>query len=266
MTIQKPGRRFAWLLGLLLAAVAVPAAAYILPGYFLFRKFSERLVQSGVNAAVCEINAALPGPGGQPVSAPGRLTMARAERLRLDVELPGGPWIWARNADHLMMEGPGRPGRTRAILIDPVTALLAGPSAQPRYLEQTFAHHGVKFEERSLVRHEGRIAIAVGARAGDRNAPQVWMDKDRFVPVRVLWTDEDGAANDMLMRGWGATGFGDWIPREIEWIRNGALEWRISVLACETGGEPAAELFPAHRRIRGIEAVPATGAAAAGPE
>ena len=78
----------------------------------------------------------------------------------------------------------------------------------------------------SYSRTDGRIAWVVGAQPRDLNVPQLWIDKDEFVPLRFIHPEpgvQVGPLIDERMRGWGSAAGGDFYPGRTEVYRDNVL-------------------------------------------
>jgi hypothetical protein len=65
----------------------------------------------------------------------------------------------------------------------------------------------------------GAVVYVVGAARGDTTAKQIWVERDRLVPVRLLENTRQGRT-DFRFNGYTQAG-GQWVPGEIEQFVNG---------------------------------------------
>lgn len=222
------------LAALLLAAVALPAAAYLLPVPAILRRAAEKRAAQGLTSievtgtlqaegetgeALLDVGG-LRGAGGL-AALPARLLWRVPGRCRLEL-LPAGvadadrPWLLVRDdavtgSDDLASQ-PAFVAMVRA-----TCALLALPQdaqAKDRPHAATLAKRGVRLGEPSLGRFDGRVAWVIGGRASDAS-PLAWFDKESYQPVRLAYR-EGGAPMDVRFLGWGSPTGGDWAPRAIE--------------------------------------------------
>ena len=83
--------------------------------------------------------------------------------------------------------------------------------------------HQIDSEAVSLGRIDKRIAYVIGGRSWETDKPQLWIDKEYLVPIRLITKGEDGAMIDVRLLGWGSGSTDEWYPRRIETWRNGTL-------------------------------------------
>lgn len=89
----------------------------------------------------------------------------------------------------------------------------------------------------SLGRFAGGTALVVGDRTG-QTQPQLWVSKDRFLPVRLKWTDDKGAGWDLRFLDYSSPSTAEWYPRVLELHKGSELWARLTV----TAGDGKAEL------------------------
>jgi hypothetical protein len=90
----------------------------------------------------------------------------------------------------------------------------------PEKTIQTLADNGVNLD---LIREDtwkGRPAWVVGAREGDANTPQFWIEKERLVLVRTIRKSAAGPLVDVELDGYEPLG-GGWIATALVFKRNG---------------------------------------------
>lgn len=228
------------------AALALPAAAYVLPVPSILRRAAaRRAAQSLVSIEVTGTLQAAGAPGEAVLAAggvrgagglaalPARLVWRVPGRCRLEL-LPAGvpdadrPWLLVKDegvtgADALA----GDPAFVA--LVRATCALLAlpnDPDAPDRPLSAALARRGVALGDATLGRLDGRVSFVVGGRATDLK-PLAWVDKESFQPVRLMYS-EAGSPADVRFVGWGSPTGGDWAPRAIEVHAGGALRLRFT--------------------------------------
>jgi hypothetical protein len=230
----------------LVAAVALPAAAYLLPIPAILRRVAERRAAQGlatlevtgtVQASGASADALLEAGGiraaGGVAALPARLTLKIPGRCRLEL-LPVGaseaerPWLLVRDdavsgSDRLASD-PAFVALARATCT--LLARPLDPEAKDKPWAAALAKRGVPLSNESLGRFDGRVAWVIGGRATD-TTPLAWFDKDSFQPVRLQFT-EGRLAADVRLLGWGSPTGGDWAPRAIELHTGGALQIRFT--------------------------------------
>lgn len=230
----------------LVVAVALPAAAYLLPVPAILRRVAERRAALGL--ATIEITGTLQGDGaggeallaaggirgaGGLAALPARLLWKVPGRCRLEL-LPVGaveadrPWLLVRNdtvtGSEALVEDPPFVALARATCA--LLALAPDPEAKDRPYAAALAKRGVELGGASLGRFDGRVAWVIGGSATDTK-PLAWIDKESFQPMRLQFT-EARTATDVRFLGWGSPTGGDWAPRAIEVHTGGALRLRFT--------------------------------------
>jgi hypothetical protein len=215
------------------AAVALPAAGYVLPVRGILKRMGERRAALslealevtgtlGVGVEGAEALARTPGVSmvaGQ-VNAPALFRMKVPGRCRLELAAPDAPegarpYVAIRDGK---VSGAGGLERVPAAvaLVRATCALLAthvAGDASEAY-GAALSRRGVGLGEVTLGRFDGRIAYVVGGRARDAK-PLLFVEKDGFRPLRLV-AQEAGALHDVRLLGWGSPTGGDWFPRAVE--------------------------------------------------
>jgi hypothetical protein len=235
-------RRAAALLAL---AVAIPAAAYVLPPAAILRFLGERRAALGLDALEVTGSLQIMGPSaerlvaaGAPRSAngdvegPARFLMKVPGRCRLELvrpEVPEAerPYVAVRDGK-LSGRGGLEAVPSAAALVRAACTLLAVPvagNASAAYAA-ALGRRGVALTDATLGRFDGRLAYVIGGRARDAK-PLVFVDKDAYQPLRLI-AAEGGALQDVRMLGWGAPTGGDWFPRAVEVVEKEAVRIRFT--------------------------------------
>jgi hypothetical protein len=111
-------------------------------------------------------------------------------------------------------------------LVRALAALLATPGGEGKGLAEALVRRGVKLDEISLGRFNGRIALVLGGKETDP-LPLAFVDKETWAPLRLL-ADEGGARLDVRLVDWGGSTGGDWFPRAVEVWDGAALLLRFT--------------------------------------
>lgn len=215
-----------------LALVASPivARAYVLPGDAILASVAKRRQTLGFNSLVLEGHrGTADAPNKEKVwlaIRPGlgyRLEAKSGEQT--DVTLVLGKKIWT-----YMEGGPAGAGeRLRADLVRDFLGSTDKDSGGKRGLAFLDAY-GIDDEQVHLGRLEGRVAYVIGAKAGDMSKPQLWIDKDLRVPIRLIEVDKASKKiTDTRLLGYGSAQTGEWYPRKIEVWRDGQLISRTTL-------------------------------------
>lgn len=229
-----------------LLAVALPAAAYILPVSGILRRLAARraalslasvevtgtLQADGAAAAGVLAAGGIPGAGGL-AALPARVAWKVPGRCRIELTPPGAveadrPWVLVRDD---AVTGGGEIARDPAFIAmaRAVCALLAvppDPADADRPWAARLSKRGVALGAARLGRFDGRVSYVIGGRATDAK-PLAWIDKESFQPVRLQFA-EAGKMTDVRFLGWGSPTGGDWAPRAIEVHVGGALQLRFT--------------------------------------
>jgi len=216
-----------------LLVLALPAAAYLLPGRGVLKRLSQRrelqalaaVEVQGTLSLLGEAAAAGPGLGlagsTAEASGPALLTIKLPGRCRLDLMLPG-----AAPADRpAAVLRPGKLGGTRGLERQPAAAALVlglcallgerpGGAEPERAWVQALTSLGVNLDEVSLARAGSRAAYVLGGKGGD-DRPLAWVDKQTFQPLR-LSASLAGTRQEVRLLDWGSSTGGDLFPRAVE--------------------------------------------------
>ncbi|HEX9288044.1 MAG TPA: hypothetical protein VF904_00875 [Anaeromyxobacteraceae bacterium] len=240
--------RRAVLAAIALAAVALPAAAYLPPAPAILRRVAQR--RDGLGLAAIEVRGTLAFSGdaaqraaavtglpstGPELAIPAIVVLKVPGRCRLELAPDGvatgdRPAISMRGARVTGHRGLDGVPAARA-LVEGVCTLLgekgAGGAEPERPLAQALAAKGVALGDVTLGRLSGRIAWVIGGRAQDTR-PQAWVDKQSFQPARLVAT-LGGAQRDVRLLDFGSPVGGDAFPRAVEVWSGGRLEARFTI-------------------------------------
>ena len=103
-------------------------------------------------------------------------------------------------------------------------------------LADHLAYLGINVGKSSYGRWKEKIAYVIGAQYPDESKPQLWIDKESFLPIRWLFqVDHPDVGLDRVefrYKDWQQTA-GSWYPGEIEIFHGQGLSRRIKVHALE---------------------------------
>lgn len=206
--LSRPGK----LLGLssLLLLLAGPVQAYILPVDFLMRKMADKRGRIGISRLTVTMNC----QRGQATRSPEKLYLKVPGRIRW--EGPGNDVIVCRGIRCHRLGGAEQaiPAWTRYLYF-----FFVGPANQAAYMKM-LKNLGVNTRRDTLSRFAGRVAVVLGAKSWERDRPQFWLDKDLFLPLRLI-VKHEGIMVDMAWKKWGSRLSGDWFPASLEVRRDG---------------------------------------------
>lgn len=225
-----------------LAAIALPALAYLLPTSSVLRRLGERREKLSLSAL--EVTGTLQAEGpladrlraatGQPAGGiallPARFLMKVPGRCRLEVvgATPAeSPFVALRDGRITGAGGletdPAATATLRALCTLLGTSTAGDASSA---FAAALSRRGVTLGEQSLGRFDGRVAYVIG---GPSRQPRsmLYVDKDTFQPLRLV-APEGGALVDVRLLGWGSPTGGDWFPRAVEALQADRLLLRFT--------------------------------------
>jgi hypothetical protein len=213
------------------------ALAYIPPAGFIVGKLAEKRATIAVNEL--EVFAETAYGGAEPVTE--KILLKRPYRLRWSRPEGEGEWVYVYKEGEAAEVTPAGEVKRGRVEFEPLAELLA-PKAQaddPLRDEYLSVLKRLQIDPQtvSLARFASRVAYVIGASSKDRDRHQLWIDKDSFQPVRVLYRGEhDGRKGmwDVQLREFGARETGDAFPRVIEKYFDGKLVSHTEVEKVQT--------------------------------
>ncbi len=182
--------------------------------------------------------------------APERVWLSQHGKLRRELDVEGGALTEIRSDGKLVVRAPGKPDQTQKhgldVIADIVTARDAGDLGG-RLLNAVKAL-GINPEVVSFSRFDGRVAYLIGSKPWEQDKPQLWLDKDLLVPLRLVTFTKEGTQTvrlDLRYLGWGSPVGGNWYPQVTEIWRGEALIRRSVTENLERNLELDATLFDA---------------------
>jgi len=173
------------------------------------------------------------------VKIPGRQRFEQTVEGRREVRLVVDNRMWVRQADGRVYEAPpAEAERVRSRLLTPFTRSATDLLAEWRA-------HGVRDDVARAERIGDRTVTVIGARAGDRTSPAVWLDPEwgviRFIARERLPTG-DGLV-DLTLSDHRRLVKDFFYPFRQEVFLDGKLLTRVTVKSVEANTNLAAELF-----------------------
>lgn len=199
---MKASPLFKILAGLSALSLAGTAWAYMLPAGSLMRKLAQKRDDQHVHSLVVHGSLTLTGQAAQAMaeklgkfaeggelSVPAVANYLMPGRCRIDLQLPnaapGAPAPFARDANGALSQSPDM--ATASLLLQLACPLLAARGDDSAHSLIAWAKaQGVRFNVTSLSRVNSALAEVIGAGPHDALAPQLWIDKDQYVPLRVI--------------------------------------------------------------------------------
>jgi len=221
------------------------AHAYILPTDFLMRMVADRRRRMGLRDLTIQLQTEI-NNGESEVEE--RIYFKQSERMRIVREA-------SPSSIYVDKEGVRAEGTPKLSRLSGATSNLLPLLFVPRGddLEQAATHMvaglravGIDVATVSLARNGEDIAYVIGAQPWETDKPQLWIDKERFLPVRCILQVPAGAKASKLetrMLEYGSSVAGDWFPRVLETYRDGALLARAEVVSVQTNESLPESLF-----------------------
>ena len=209
---------------LVLVGLAGQAHAYVLPAEYIMRMLADKISRLKIE----DVSIKLESQQGSETVAE-RFYLKRAERARL---LSGADQalIYVENEGQIADMTTGSFKRSQANRTDLLTALLfpTGKNLDERSVRmlEVLSATGIDTSVVALGRASNRPVYIVGARSFEPLKPQVWFDKQTFVPVRsVLYTGTANAGDKVEKRylDHQKSAAGKWFPSIIETWKNDIL-------------------------------------------
>lgn len=145
----------------------------------------------------------------------------------------------------------GKAGVSRSSRFDQYKDILLYHS--PLMLQQRLFLLGVDVSVSSIGRFQGKIAFVLGAEYPDESVPQVWVEKETFMPLRWIVTGKtESKKDDLEIRygQWSKKG-NLWYPGHVGFYQNELLLREIDVNQIEVDPHFSQKLFDI-RRLRSI--------------
>jgi hypothetical protein len=109
-------------------------------------------------------------------------------------------------------------------------------------LQERLSNLGVDVKITSLGRFQGKPAYVLGTQYPDETSPQVWLDKNTFLPFRWIITSNAIQNLEVLYLDWKKLDK-TWYPMRIEFFSNGNLVRKIQVQDIKVNPSFQADLF-----------------------
>jgi hypothetical protein len=225
-----------------LCGLAGTAQAYVLPADYLLRMMADKRRDPKLK----DLSAQLDTTEGDE-SFEERLYLKRPERLRTVQQIPDGAVFVEREG----LRGIGTEAkveRYKGPVLD-LTAILLMPRGKDldestTFIIDTMKGAGIDMGIVTLARWEDRRAYVIGARVWEPEKPQLWIDKNTFLPIRLVLFDK--AKKELVETRWldfGSPLTGNNFPRIMETYRGGKLTRRAEVTQIKVNQDLPETLF-----------------------
>lgn len=210
--------------------LASTALAYIPPASFLLDRMAYKRTQTGVRRLKVKMQC----QGVEQNLYMKVSGLVRRERGSEAVEICQSGNCWLKS-------GGGKPEKLPRWAYLPYLYFVEGEAQGSRYLgllRSLKVNTGVN----AITRFHSRVAVVLGAKSWERDRPQFWLDKERFVPLRLILLDGKSLV-DIQWIEWGTKTGGDWFPSVLEIRRDGRVVERCEVNEVASGVSMPEDLF-----------------------
>lgn len=156
--------------------------------------------------------------------------------LRNELDLPAGTRVMLRTAKKQKVQEPDGGPRLDSDLPDLMRNFLAGGAPlDNREMSQRMLEDlrslDVNLDRVSFGRFQGRVVYIIGAKAGELDKSQIWLDKDSLLLVRLIrplpnTKGTEQPLQDIRLLGYGSPEGGNWFPKVVEVWRGDELRKR----------------------------------------
>ena len=228
-------KRFRLVVLALLVLMASTAMAYIPPASFLLDRLTYKRIKTGVR----RLKVTMQCRKGRQESVEHKLYLkvsgqVRRERGKDVVEICKAGKCWLKS-------GAAKPQKLPKWTYLPYLYFVEGDAKGSRWLA-LLQSLNVDTKVDALTRFHSRVAVVLGAKSWERDRPQFWLDKDRFVPLRLMLLDGKSLV-DIQWVEWGTKTGGDWFPSVMEIRKDGTVIERCEVDEVTSGVSMPEDLF-----------------------
>lgn len=160
--------------------------------------------------------------------------LVRRERGNGSVEVCASGKCWIKHGD-------SQPKRLPQWAVLPYLYFVEFDQKGSRYLA-LLESLNVNTKVDTISRFHSRLAVILGAKNWERDRPQFWLDKDNFLPLRLMFLDGKSLV-DLMWIKWGTKISGDWFPSVLEQRRDGKVIEHCEVTGVESGVSMPETLF-----------------------
>lgn len=127
---------------------------------------------------------------------------------------------------------------------DLIFTFFAATERDPGKTSQFLRAHDIDDNIVSLSRLEGRVAYVIGAKPWETNKSQLWIDKELFLPIRLIHVDrQSSSVTDTRFLGVGSAITSEWFPQRIELWKDGKLVESTTYSSARLNEEVSEDLF-----------------------
>lgn len=231
------------LLVCLLVMAATPAFAFILPADAILSSMARRRAQMPFKTLVLHGRYKA---GTEPEKELYEVLNRKARRREIKgeqdsvVELVKGGSRW------LYRSGEPQPKPERITLPHPLDVFIV--SGTETEAEKLLRDYGIDPREVNLGRFEKRVAYIIGAKPWEPEKPQLWVDKELMVPLRLVGKDAQGRMLEYRTLGFDSAQTNEWYPQRVEHWEDGKLTETITYRRVELDPKVDPNLLDAPKR------------------
>lgn len=240
--------------GLLLALIT----AYIMPSYGVLKRYANQRDELATTQLKAEGVAAVAPVLARDVAGLLGVTWNSGElmlnasmavrfpgRCRLELSSPDSTRTLAAASSGGKVRAEGGELAALQLAVQHACAVLAVRSGEDGATREAVLKHlaALKVETKtvSLARFAGTVSYVIGQRADGQAS--LWLYKDRFLPSRLKFTDEGGAAWDVRFLDYTSQATGEAWPRVIELYKGNEAQLRVMVLNANTKADLSSVKF-----------------------
>jgi outer membrane lipoprotein-sorting protein len=226
--------------------VADTAAAYILPSDFILRMVVEKRRKLGIVDMTVQLTTETDKKGA-PIEE--RIYIKDPERMRRVRQEEGGTRVTVQVEDKAA-EGPENALKPVKGLQDLLPVLLQPSGEELEQIQErvvsVLKRLGIDTATVTLGRLGSTVAYVIGGKASDTNKPLLWIDKENFLPLKIVTTQKKDGKSEWVEVRWlefGSSSTGDWFPRILEVWKDGKRVERSEVVKVEINKKVPDTLF-----------------------
>jgi membrane protein YqaA with SNARE-associated domain/outer membrane lipoprotein-sorting protein len=219
------------------------AWAHIPPGSFIIAKVADK--RAAIN--VGEIDLSLQTEKANGEQGDERLYLKRGGKLRW---VHDDETVTVEHGDRRAEIAAGGQATSETILVEPLVDFLLPRAMNAEGIKSELIalcqHLGIDLSVSSLARLGTRVAYVLGAKPGEKDRPQIWIDKEWFAPIRVIYKDTYHGKSgvwDVQWREFNSREAGEVMPRLIERRFDGQLVSRSEVQKATPNARLSESLF-----------------------
>jgi hypothetical protein len=192
------------------------AEAYILPAHYILKLMADKRRRMAIRDLSIQLTTEIDDLD-EPVEE--RLYMKNPERLRRIRQHGGDTELLVQIEGRAAKGTEGALSRIKGPPPDLLPALLMplgnDTEEMTARLLKSLERLGVDTKVVTLGRFNDSIVYIIGGRHDDEDKAQLWVEKDTFLPIRLL-AKKDGERVEQRWEEFGSASTGDWFPRVIE--------------------------------------------------